>query len=75
MQLETRCQLLTKMMKWSFIPILLLVLWTLLWPLSAGYLILLASAMCVGAVLGFQAGRAEKHFWEIGRTVAWCKVK
>jgi hypothetical protein len=23
-------------------------------------------AVCVGVMLGFQAGRAGKHFWEIG---------
>jgi hypothetical protein len=67
--------MLTRIVKWGFIPMLLLVLWALLWPLSAGYLILLASAVCVGAMLGFQAGRAEKHFWETGRAVVSCKVK
>jgi hypothetical protein len=67
--------MLTRIINWGFIPMLLLVLWALLWPLSAGYLILLASTVCVGAMLGFQAGRAEKHFWEIGRAVVSCKVK
>ena len=67
--------MLTKMMKRGFIPMLLLALWALLWPLSAGYLILLASAVCVGAMLGFEAGRAEKHFWETGRAMVSCKVK
>ena len=67
--------MLTRMMNWGFIPMLLLVLWALLWPLSAGYLVLLASAVCVGTVLGFQAGRAEKHFWETGRAMVSCNVK
>ena len=67
--------MLTRMMNWGFIPMLLLVLWALLWPLSAGYLMLLASAVCVGTVLGFQAGRVEKHFWKTGRAVVSCKVK
>jgi hypothetical protein len=67
--------MLTKMMNWSFIPMMLPVLWTLLWPLPAGYLILLASAVCVGAILGFQTGRAEKHFWETGYATVPCKVK
>ena len=67
--------MLTKMMKWGFIAMVLLVLWVLLWPLSAGYLMLLASAVCLGAMLGFQAGRAEKNFWDTGRAVVWCKVK
>jgi len=65
----------TRMMNWGFIPMFFLVLWALLWPLSAGYLILMASAVCVGAMLGFQAGRVEKHFWEAGRAVVLCKVK
>lgn len=67
--------MLTRMMKWGFIPMLLLVLWALLWPLSAGYLIPLASAVCMGAMLGFQAGRAEKHFGETGLAVVLYKVK
>jgi hypothetical protein len=54
---------------------LLLALWALLWPLSAGYLILLTSAVCVGAMMGFQAGRAGKHFWETGYATAPHKVK
>jgi hypothetical protein len=67
--------MLTRIMKWSFAPMLLLAFWALLWPLSAGYLILLASAVCVGAMVGFQAGRAEKQFGETGRAVVLCKVK
>ena len=62
----------TKMMKWVFIPVLLL---ALLWPSSAGYLILLGSAVCVGAMLGFQAGRAGKHFWGAGHATVPYKVK
>jgi hypothetical protein len=62
----------TKMMKWVFMPVLLL---ALLWPSSAGYLILLGSAVCVGAMLGFQAGRADKHSWEAGHTMVPHKVK
>ena len=75
MHVETMCPMLTTMMNWGFVPTLLLVQWVLLWPLSTGYLILLATTVCVGAMLGFQAGRAEKHFWEIGRAGASCKVK
>jgi hypothetical protein len=67
--------MLTRMMNWGFIPMLLLVLWALLWPLSAGYLILLASAVCVGAMVGFYAGRAEEQFWGTRRAVVSCKVK
>jgi hypothetical protein len=67
--------MLTKMMNWGFMPMLLLVLWALLWPLSAGYLILLASAVCVGAILGFQAGRVGEHFGEGGHAAVSCKVK
>lgn len=67
--------MLRKMMKWGSIPILFLVLWALLWPLSAGYLMLLASAVCLGAMLGFQAGRTEKPFWEAGHATILRKVK
>jgi hypothetical protein len=67
--------MLTRIMKWGFIPMFFLMLWALLWPLSAGYLILLTSAVCVGAMMGFQAGRAGKHFGETGRAVVSCKVK
>jgi hypothetical protein len=67
--------MLTRIMKWGFIPMFFLMLWALLWPLSAGYLILMASAVCVGALLGFQAGRAEKHFWESGYATVPCNVK
>jgi hypothetical protein len=64
--------MLTKIMKWVSITVLLL---ALLWPMSAGHLILLGSAVCAGAMLGFQAGRAGKHFWEAGRATVPCKVK
>ena len=64
--------MLTKIMKWVSITVLLL---ALLWPSSAGYLILLGSAVCVGAMLGFQAARAGKHFGEAGHTTVPCKVR
>ena len=67
--------MLTKMMKWGLIPMLLLVLWAMLWPLSAGYLMLLASAVCLGAMLGFQAGRTAKPFGEAGHATVSRKVK
>jgi hypothetical protein len=67
--------MLTKIMRRGFIPVLLLVLLALLWPSSAGYLILLGSAVCVGAMLGFQAGRAGKHFWETGHATVPRKLK
>jgi hypothetical protein len=65
----------TKMMKWGFIPMLVLMPWALLWPLSAGYLILLSSVVCAGAMLGFQAGRTRKPFGETGRAMILCKVR
>lgn len=64
--------MLTKILKWVSITVLLL---ALLWPSSTGYLILLGSAVCVGAMLGFQAGRAGKHFGEAGHAMVPCKVK
>ena len=74
-QVETRCRMLMSMMRWSSIPILFLVLWALLWPLSAGYLMLVASAVCVGATLGFLAGRSAKPFWEARQATVSRKVK
>src|SRR5690348_14030043 len=68
-------QMRTRMLKWGSIPILFLVLWALLWPLSAGYLTLLASGVCVGAISGFQVGRTGIPFWEAGRAQVWCKDK
>ena len=67
--------MLPRMMKWDSTPMLFLVLWALLWPLSAGYLILLASAVCVEAMLGFQAGCTGKPFWEAWRAMISCEVK
>ena len=67
--------MLTKIVRRSFIPVLLLLLSALLWPSSAGYLALLGSAVCAAAMLGFQAGRAGKHFGETGHAAVPCKVK
>jgi hypothetical protein len=67
--------MLTKIMRQGFIPALLLVLLALLRPSSASDLILLGSAVCVGAMLGFQAGRAGKHFWGTGHATVPYKVK
>lgn len=67
--------MLMRIMTWGSIPILFLVLWALLWPLSTGYLILLASAVCVGAMLGFQAGRTAKPLWEARHATISHKVK
>ncbi len=64
--------MLTKTMRRGFIPVLLL---ALLWPSSAGYLILLGSAVCIAAMLGFQAGHAGKHFWETGHAAVPGEVK
>jgi hypothetical protein len=63
----------TKMMKWVFISVLLL---ALLWPSSAGHLILLGSAVCVGAIIwGGRASRAGKHLWGTGHEMVPRKVK
>jgi len=51
----------TKIMRWVFISVLVL---TLLWPSSAGHLILLGAAICAAAMLGFLAGRGGKHSGE-----------
>ncbi|HET9177144.1 MAG TPA: hypothetical protein VFQ24_02165 [Terriglobia bacterium] len=67
--------MLMRMMGWVSIPALFLVLWALLWPLSAVYLILVASAVCVGAMVGFQAGRTAKPFWEARSVTISRKVK
>ena len=56
--------MLTKIMKWISISLLVM---TVLWPSPAGYEILLAAlAVCAGAILAAQTGRAGKHFWEAG---------
>ena len=40
---------------------------TIVWHPSAGYLLLLESVICVGAiVIVLQAGRAEKYLWAVG---------
>ena len=62
----------TKIMKWVFISVLVL---TLLWPSSAGHLILLGAAVCAAAMLGFQAGRAGKQSGEAGHATVPYKVK
>ena len=62
----------TKMMNWVFIAVLIL---ALLWPSSAGYLILLGSAVCVGAIWGAHASRTGKHLWGAGHEMAAHKVK
>jgi len=62
----------TEMMKWVFIPVLLL---ALLWPSSAGYLILLGSAVCAGAIWGARVSRAGKYFGEAGYATVPHKVK
>ena len=65
----------TRIMRWGSIPILFLLLWAPLWPLSGGYLMLVAAAVCVGAMLGFQVGRTAKPFWEPGHATFSRKVK
>ena len=67
--------MLTKILRQDFILVLLLVLLALLWPSPPGYKIVLGLAVSVGAMLGFQAGRAGKHFWETGHATVPCKVK
>ena len=67
--------MLTKIVRQSSIPVLLLLLSALLWPSSAGYFVLLGSAVCAAATLGFQAGRAGKNFGEAGHAGVPCKVK
>jgi len=54
--------MLTETMRRDFIPVLLLGLLVLLWPWSAGYLILLGCAVCVGAIWGAHASSAGKYF-------------
>jgi hypothetical protein len=62
----------TNLMKRVFIPVLLL---ALLWPSSAGFLILLGSAACAGAIWGARASRAGKHPWWTGHEMVPHKVK
>lgn len=64
----------TKIMKWVFITVLLLL--GLLWPRSAGYQILPGFvAVCAGAILAAQASRAGKYLREAGYTMVSRKVK
>jgi hypothetical protein len=67
--------MLTGIMRRDFTPVLLLVLLALLWPWSAGYLILLGSAVCLGAIWGAQARSAGKYFREAGHATVPRKVK
>jgi hypothetical protein len=67
--------MLTKNSKWVFITVLLLGLLALLWPSSTGYLILLGSAACVGAIWGAHASSAGKYFGEAGHAMVPSKVK
>ena len=62
----------TKIMRWVFISVLVL---TLLWPSSAGHLVLLGSAVCAAAMLGFQTGRAGKRSGEAGHATVTYKEK
>lgn len=67
----------TKIMWRGFIPVSLLLLLALLllWPSPPSNKILLGFAVCVGAMLGFQAGRAGKHSGQAGHATVPCKVK
>jgi hypothetical protein len=60
------------MMKWGFIPMLLL---ALLWPLPVGYYILLGFTVCMGVIWALPAGSAGKYFTEAGYARAPSKVK
>ena len=65
--------MLTKIMKWISISLLVL---AVLWPSPAGYEILLvALAVCAGAILAAQARRAGKYFWEAGHARVSREVK
>lgn len=64
--------MLTKTMRRVFIPVLVL---ALLWPSSAGYLVLLGLAVCAGAIWGVKASRAGKDVWEAGPMTVSRKVK
>jgi len=67
--------MLTEIMRRDFIPVLLLVLLALLWPWSAGYLILLGSAVCVGAIWGAHVRSAGKYSREAGYATVPRKVE
>lgn len=65
--------MLTKIAKWVSIAALLL---ALLWPSSVGYpMLLLAFALCAGAILATQASRSGKHFGAGGHTTVSSEVK
>ena len=64
--------MLTRMMKWGFIPMLLL---AVLWPSPVGYYILLGFAVCMGVVWAVPAGSAGKYFREAGYATVPRKVK
>ena len=67
--------MLTRIMRRGFVPVLLLVLLALLWPSSVGYLVLLGSAVCAGAIWGAHASRAGKYLGEAGYATVPRKVK
>lgn len=69
--------MLTKIMRHGFISGLFLVVLALLllWPSPPSYKIQVGFAVCVGAMLGFQAGRAGKHAAEAGHATVPYKVK
>ncbi|MGD1100970.1 MAG: hypothetical protein ABSA59_02795, partial [Terriglobia bacterium] len=47
----------------------------LFWPSYAGFLMLLGSAVCVGAIWGAHANGAGKYFGEAGYATVPLKVK
>lgn len=55
--------------------LLVLLALLLLWPSPPSDKILLGFAVCVGAMVGFQAGRAGKHSAEAGHATVPYKVK
>jgi hypothetical protein len=56
--------MLTNIMRRGFIPVFLLAPLALFWPSYAGYLILLGSAVCAGAIWGAPTRGAGKYFTE-----------
>lgn len=63
--------MLSKIMKWGFVPMSLLALW---WPSPVGYAILLGFAVCM-AIWTIQTSRTGKYFGEAGYATVPCKVK
>jgi hypothetical protein len=61
----------TKLMKWVFMPVLVL---ALLWPTPAGYYVRLGVAVCVVAVWALQANRS-KYLRQAAYPTASPKVK